>query len=88
MGTGVETNLIGLAGALAAAMGRPHLQPEFLAERTVSPVRRRLADVSAARGHLGFQAEIPLEQGLRDLVDWWRAERREAAASSALLPSA
>jgi hypothetical protein len=38
---------------------------------------------------LGFQAEIPLQTGLRELVNWWRAERasivvpreREALAS-------
>jgi len=73
IGTDVETNLIELAARLAKVMGRPDLRPEFLRERTVNPVPRRRADIAAARGALGFAAEIALEDGLRDLVSWWRA---------------
>lgn len=84
IGSGAETSLIGLAAGLAKAMGRPDLEPQFVGERTVNPVGRRLADTSAARERLGFRASIPLDQGLRELVDWWRSERvvasREAVA--------
>jgi UDP-glucose 4-epimerase len=80
VGTGVETNLIELAALLAKVMGRPHLRPEFLSERTVNPLPRRLADVEAARGALGFATEIALEDGLQDLVGWWRANRAQPAA--------
>jgi UDP-glucose 4-epimerase len=38
----------------------------------VNPVPRRLADVTSARDLLGFTAEVDLEAGLRDLVEWWR----------------
>lgn len=82
--SGTETSLIGLAEALCQAMGRPDLQPEFLPERTISPVRRRLADVSTARQRLGFEAAIPLDEGLRDLVEWWRNERGQGAGSPAM----
>jgi UDP-glucose 4-epimerase len=75
VGTGLETSLIELAGRLAEVMGRPHLRPEFRPERAINPVPRRLADVDAARTMLGFAAEIALEDGLRDLVNWWRANR-------------
>ena len=80
VGTGRETSLIDLAGQLAKVMGRPHLWPEFLPERTVNPVPRRLAGIEAARAALGFTAAIALEDGLRDLVDWWRANRAEPDA--------
>ena len=30
---------------------------------------------------LGFCAEVELEEGLRSLVDWWRAEQREVAGA-------
>lgn len=86
--TGTETSLIGLAAALCTVMGRPRLEPEFLPERTVSPVRRRLADTSAAREALGFETEISLEQGLRDLVAWWREERRDAPSAAAVAGAA
>jgi nucleoside-diphosphate-sugar epimerase len=77
VGTGVETSLLHLALRLAEVMGRSHLRPQFLPERTVNPVPRRLADIEAARGTLEFAAEVPLEEGLRELVDWWRASRAQ-----------
>jgi nucleoside-diphosphate-sugar epimerase len=36
-------------------------------------VWRRLADVSKAQKRLGFKTQVSLEQGLRDLVAWWKA---------------
>lgn len=79
---GAEISLIGLATALARAMGRPHLEPQFLDERAVNPVGRRLADVSAARELLGFEASITLDEGLSDLVAWWRSERQTVDADA------
>ena len=63
-----------LAEALQRAMGceRPL---EFGPPRGISAVNRRLADISRARQRLGWKAEVDLEDGLRRLVTWWRAER-------------
>jgi len=72
VGSSRETSLKQLAELLAAEMGRPDLRPVHVEERAVNPVPRRLADVSAARRQLGFEAEIDLEEGLRGLVAWWR----------------
>lgn len=66
-----ETSLNDLAYALAHVMGSD-LEPEYGPERSVNPVPRRLADVTSARDLLGFTAEVDLEAGLRDLVEWWR----------------
>jgi UDP-glucose 4-epimerase len=74
IGSGRETSLLQLARALARAMGRPALRPVLGPERAVNPVPRRLADVTAAREQLGFEARIGLAAGLRDLVAWWRSE--------------
>jgi UDP-glucose 4-epimerase len=51
----------------------------------VNGVTRRLADTALAARELGFSARIDLRTGLRDLVEWWRAERAadSAADSSA-----
>jgi nucleoside-diphosphate-sugar epimerase len=73
--SGVETSLAELAGLLAHAMQRPQLRPEFRGERAVNPVARRLGDPEKARALLGFSTTIPLEDGLRDLVTWWRGQR-------------
>lgn len=78
--SGTETSLLQLAQALLAAMGRPDLAIEHAPERSVNPVPRRLADTSKAEKLLGFKTTIGLEEGLRELVAWWRAERRAVAA--------
>lgn len=72
--SGTETSLNQLADALLKAMDS-RLRPEYGPERKVNPVPRRLADVSKARRQLGFEATIPLDAGMRELVSWWREER-------------
>ncbi len=77
--SGKETSLNELADALLRLMGSP-LQPEYGPQRRVHPVARRLADVRRARQCLGFEAQVPLEEGLRRLVEWWKAETRVTTA--------
>ena len=84
--SGVETSLQELAETLLQVMGSD-LSIEYGPERAVNGVTRRLADTSAARDALGFSAEIDLEQGLRELVDWWRASRDDDQAEDSGLVS-
>jgi len=67
--SGTETSLLGLLNTLLKVTGSD-LQPEFLPERAVNPVPRRLADTNRARDILGFRAKIDLEEGLRRLIAW------------------
>jgi nucleoside-diphosphate-sugar epimerase len=76
--SGKETSLAELATLLLEAMGSD-LDPEHGPERRVNAVPRRLASTTRAERLLGFRAAIGLQEGLRRLVDWWRAERMEAA---------
>jgi len=71
--SGEETSLRGLADLLLRVMDAD-LPVEFGPERKVNKVSRRLADITAAREQLGFAAEVGIEDGLRRLVEWWRAE--------------
>jgi UDP-glucose 4-epimerase len=71
---GVETSLNELAQTLLRVMGSD-LPVEYGPERSVNKVSRRLADTTLAKERLGFAAEIDLEEGLTQLVEWWRAER-------------
>lgn len=84
---GSETSLLQLAAMLAKVMDRPDLEPEFQEERKVNPVGRRLADTSKAERMLGFRTTIGLEQGLADLVAWWRDEAGRLAADRERLAS-
>jgi len=76
---GQETSLLGLAQALLRAMDSD-LAVEHGPDRAVNGVVRRLADTRAARDDLGFETRVSLEEGLRDLVEWWRPQRDEIAA--------
>lgn len=84
--SGTETSLLGLAEALLAAMGSD-LSVEHGPERAVNGVARRLADTSAARDTLNFEASVSLEDGLRELVEWWEPLRDEIAAGRSLVTS-
>ena len=85
---GTETSLLELAQSLAKAMGRHEINPEFAPERSVNPVPRRLASTAKAECLLGFRAAIQIEEGLRELVDWWRVERQRLSAPAALQAAA
>lgn len=76
---GQETTLLGLAEALLRAMGSD-LSVEHGPDRAVNGVVRRFADTRAARNDLGFETRVSLEDGLRELVEWWRPLRDDIAA--------
>ncbi|MFC9560131.1 NAD-dependent epimerase/dehydratase family protein [Agromyces sp. NPDC056965] len=77
--SGSETSLLELAQALLRVMGSD-LAVEHGPDRPVNGVVRRLADTAAARRDLGFVAEVGLEEGLAELVEWWRPQREAIAA--------
>ncbi|MFJ2823254.1 NAD-dependent epimerase/dehydratase family protein [Streptomyces toxytricini] len=86
--SGTETSLLELAAGLLDAMGAEGTAPVHGPARAVNGVTRRLADTSRAAERLGFTAAIDLPTGLRDLVDWWRAERAAAGATAQDVPEA
>lgn len=81
--SGTETSLSDLAQMLLKVMGSS-LLPTYQPARKVNAVPRRLADVSKAEKELGFRAEIGLEEGLSELLEWWQAalarDQRSAVA--------
>ncbi|KAB0680365.1 NAD-dependent epimerase/dehydratase family protein [Aureimonas leprariae] len=80
--SGRETSLLELAETLMRIMGAEG-SVEHRPPRSVNPVSRRLADIGKARRMLGFEPVLTLEDGLRDLVVWWRGERASTAAVAA-----
>ncbi|MCG8349356.1 MAG: NAD-dependent epimerase/dehydratase family protein [Chloroflexales bacterium] len=72
--SGMETSLNELAETLLRVMGSD-LRPEYGPERQVNPAPRRLADTNKAQKFLGFNAQVPLAEGLCRLVEWWSAQR-------------
>ncbi len=80
--SGTEVSLIELANLLLRVMGSD-LVPEHGPDRGLPAVPRRLADTSRAADRLGFEAKIDLEDGLRRLVEWWRAQHAGPSDRSA-----
>ena len=76
--TETETSLLDFAKELASAMGRDDLVPIHQEARAVNPVPRRLGSAQRALEGLGFAPKVSRIDGIGDLVDWWRTERRES----------
>ena len=65
-----ETSLSELLDALIK-VNKSDLKPEYREENSINPVSRRLADVSKAQNLLNFTPTISLEDGLKELSDWY-----------------
>ncbi len=78
--SGTETTLLEMARTLLRVMGSD-LAVEHGPERLIKNVVRRLADTTAARRDLGFEADVQPEEGLRELVSWWKPMRDRIAAT-------
>src|SRR5690348_16705159 len=72
--SGTETSLKDLGLKLMRAMDAS-VDIEHRPERKVNPVPRRLADTSKAKGMLGFETRVSLEEGLGRLVEWRAREK-------------
>ncbi|MCS6795526.1 MAG: NAD-dependent epimerase/dehydratase family protein [Raineya sp.] len=53
-----------------------NLQPKFMPENTINPVKRRLADISKAKKLLNFTPTITLEEGLKKLSEWYFSKQK------------
>ena len=65
-----ETSLSELLDALLR-VNKSDLNPEYREENSINPVSRRLADISKAKNLLNFTPTISLEDGLKELSDWY-----------------
>lgn len=65
-----ETSLKQLLDVLLK-VNHSDLHPEFREENSVNPVSRRLADISKAKKLLNFTPTISLEQGMKELSEWY-----------------
>jgi UDP-glucose 4-epimerase len=82
VGTGIQTSLNELCELVLHLTGSS-LKPEYREARKVGHVQTRRAGTEKAERMLGFRAEVSLEQGLGELIQWRRAYRTAAEAVSA-----
>jgi UDP-glucose 4-epimerase len=82
IGIGVKTTIRELVDLLLEITGTD-LEPEYLPQEQMF-VTHRVGSTEKAEEMLGFRATIPLEEGLRSVVEW----RRDPAATLAASPTA
>jgi dTDP-L-rhamnose 4-epimerase len=73
VGSGRASTVLELAGRLAGVLGK-ELEPELPGKFRAGDIRHCFADVSLARESLGFEAEVPLDEGLAELAAWLEGE--------------
>jgi nucleoside-diphosphate-sugar epimerase len=71
---GGRMSLNELYASLTAVL-RSELEPVHVDPRP-GDVRHSQADIEAARRLLGYEAQVPLEEGLRRTVDWYRSQHQ------------
>jgi dTDP-glucose 4,6-dehydratase len=74
VGSGIEASVEEIANAVLAATGRPDSLKEIVPDRP-SHDRRYLLDSSKIRRELGWDAQVPFDQGLADTVRWYAEHR-------------
>ena len=68
VGTGRPTTVLQMARTLAGLLGKD-IEPQLLRQYRVGDIRHCIADPTAAKATLGFQARYSLEEGLPALIE-------------------
>lgn len=74
LGSGIDISMNNLLGQICSYM-EYYGEWEHLKERT-SDVKKLCADISRAKEILGFQPKIKFEEGIRETLDWYRANSK------------
>jgi len=83
VGSGRDRSVAEVASALAAAMGRPEIEPEVTGKARKGDIRHCFADVTRAARDLGFSARTDFADGLAELVEWLAAQSANDRAEEA-----
>ncbi len=68
--SGVAMTVKEAAERTVEALGRPDLEPQLTGKYRAGDIRHCFADISLAREVLGWEPEVSLEAGLKDLARW------------------
>ena len=82
VGTGVPTSVAAVAETIARGLGK-EIAPELVAKYRAGDIRHCYADTRLAQQLLGFQAEIPFEAGMQDLLAWLEGQEAEDSVDAA-----
>jgi dTDP-L-rhamnose 4-epimerase len=86
IGSGRSVTVVEIAEKLGAAIGN-RIEPELTGKYRAGDIRHCFADIALAREALGYEPQVELEDGMRELVQWLEgqvATDRVAAAAEEL----
>ena len=78
VGTGIATSVRKVACTLGAGLGSS-VEPRVIGRFRQGDVRHCVADITLARGLLGYAPRVAFDAGMRGLLDWIAAEAPPAA---------
>jgi dTDP-L-rhamnose 4-epimerase len=70
IGSGEPHTVRDVAGMVAAALGKEHLEPEISGTYRVGDIRHCFADIRLARRLLGYEPKVSLRKGVIELGQW------------------
>jgi dTDP-L-rhamnose 4-epimerase len=83
VGSGVVHSVRDVALALGRVLGKEAIAPEMTGRCRIGDVRHCFADITLARRTLGYEPQIMLEDGLRDLAGWLEGRTADDGAMRA-----
>jgi dTDP-L-rhamnose 4-epimerase len=75
IGSGRDHSIKDVATLLAAAMGRPEIEPEILLKGRTGDIRHCFADIGNAKQALGYSPTRRLEDSLGELAEWVKRQK-------------
>ena len=82
VGTGRPTSILQVAETLAAELGFGE-PPDIVGKFRSGDIRHCYADTSRIEAELGYAAQVSLEDGMRELLDWLRTQEATDSVESA-----
>ncbi len=83
IGSGRVYTILEIAGLLAQAMGKAHIQPVVTGKLRTGDIRHCYADISHARRTLDYAPRISLSEGLAEMCAWLMHEQAEDRVADA-----
>ncbi len=70
IGSGRPSTISEVVARMAAALGKDHIAPEVTGKYRAGDVRHCFAHIGKARRMLGYEPQVSLEDGMRELACW------------------
>jgi dTDP-L-rhamnose 4-epimerase len=77
VGSGEHYTIKDLAQRICEAMGKEYIEAEVTGKYRMGDIRHCFADISLARGVLGYEPQVSINEGLEELVLWLEGQAAE-----------